>query len=82
MVFKQKAVSIHWESMFTRPNFQTPDMAEQGKLLSDVARLADQGTIRSTVTEILRPINAANLKTAHAKLESGKTIGKIVLEGF
>ena len=72
MVFKHKAVSIHWESMFTRPTFQTPDMGEQGKLLGDVARLADQGTIRSTVSEILRPINAANLKTAHAKFESGR----------
>ncbi|WP_337997673.1 zinc-binding alcohol dehydrogenase family protein [Oleispirillum naphthae] len=80
--FKRKAVSIHWELMFTRPIFQTPDMDEQGKLLDEVARLVDAGRIRTTLTEVMRPIDAANLKTAHALLESGKACGKIVLEGF
>ena len=28
-VFKGKAISIHWESMFTRSSFQTPDMIGQ-----------------------------------------------------
>lgn len=82
MPFKRKAVSTHWEFMFTRSLFQTADMAEQGKLLDAVARLIDEGKIRTTVTEILRPINAANLAKAHAQLESGKAKGKIVLEGF
>jgi zinc-binding alcohol dehydrogenase family protein len=82
MPFKRKAVSTHWELMFTRPLFETPDMDEQGKLLNEVARLIDEGKLRTTVTEVLRPINAANLKTAHATIESGKARGKIVLEGF
>ncbi|MCB4768609.1 zinc-binding alcohol dehydrogenase family protein [Ancylobacter sp. Lp-2] len=82
MSFKRKAVSTHWEFMFTRSLFQTGDMAEQGKLLDAVARLVDEGKIRTTVTEILRPINAGNLAKAHAWLESGKAKGKIVLEGF
>ncbi|PZQ97013.1 MAG: zinc-binding alcohol dehydrogenase family protein [Cereibacter sphaeroides] len=82
MGFKRKAVSIHWELMFTRPIFGTPDMAEQGKLLNEVSRLVDAGRIRTTVTETLSPINAANLKKVHSLIESGKARGKIVLEGF
>jgi NADPH:quinone reductase len=80
--FKRKVVSIHWELMFARSLFGTPDMDEQGKLLDEVARLVDSGKIRTTVTETLSPINAANLKKAHATIESGKARGKIVLEGF
>lgn len=82
LLFKPKAVSIHWESMFTRAVFETPDMAAQGNLLTDVARMVDEGRIRTTVTEVMRPINAANLKAAHARIESGTARGKIVLEGF
>lgn len=82
MPFKRKAVSTHWELMFTRSIFETADMGEQGKLLDEVAGLIDAGKIRTTVTEVLTPINAANLKRAHATIESGKAKGKIVLEGF
>lgn len=80
--FKRKAVSTHWEFMFARPMFQTDDMEAQGRLLNEVARLVDAGQIRTTLTEVLRPINAANLKQAHALVESGRARGKIVLEGF
>ncbi len=80
--FKRKAVSIHWELMFTRSTFETPDMDEQGKILERIAALVDGGKIRTTLTDVLKPINAANLKRAHALLESGKAKGKIVLEGF
>lgn len=82
MPFKRKAISIHWESMFTRPVFSTADIAEQGKLLNEVSRLVDNGRIRTTLTETLSPINAANLLKAHALVESGRTRGKIVVEGF
>jgi zinc-binding alcohol dehydrogenase family protein len=80
--FKRKANSIHWELMFTRPIFGTPDMEEQGKLLNEVARLVDAGRIRTTATKVLRPINAANLKQAHALIETGTAKGKVVLEGW
>ena len=82
MPFKRKSVSIHWELMFTRPLFQTPDMEAQGRLLEEVSRMIDAGRIRTTLTETLSPINAANLKKAHAILESGRSKGKIVLQGF
>ncbi len=82
MPFKLKAVSIHWEMMFTRSLFGTPDMAEQGKLLNEVAALVDAGRIRSTATEVAGKIDAATLRAVHAQLESGSARGKIVLEGF
>ena len=80
--FKAKAISIHWELMFTRSLFTTPDIARQGEILNEVAALLDAGKIKSTATETLGLINADNLKRAHAVLESGKARGKLVLEGF
>jgi zinc-binding alcohol dehydrogenase family protein len=81
-VFKGKAVSVHWESMFTRSSFQTPDMVAQHNLLNDVADLIDKGVLRTTLDQTFGTINAANLKRAHALLESGQSRGKIVLEGW
>ncbi|CAN7266038.1 zinc-binding alcohol dehydrogenase family protein [Rhizobium leguminosarum] len=80
--FKRKSVSVHWELMFTRPLYGTPDMIEQHKLLNRVSELVDAGKIRTTLSEIVGPINAANLKTAHAMVESGRMKGKAVLAGF
>jgi zinc-binding alcohol dehydrogenase family protein len=80
--FKGKAISIHWESMFTRSSFTTPDMIAQHNLLNDVADLIDKGVIRTTLGDNYGTINAANLKRAHALIESNKSRGKIVLEGW
>ncbi|MBY5694929.1 zinc-binding alcohol dehydrogenase family protein [Rhizobium leguminosarum] len=80
--FKRKAVSVHWELMFTRPLYGTPDMIEQHKLLNKISELIDAGKIRTTLSEIVGPINASNLKTAHAMVESGRMRGKAVLAGF
>lgn len=82
MPFKLKSVSIHWELMFTRSLFETPDMDEQSKLLLEVAELVDEGKLKTTATKVLSPINAANLKTAHALLESAATRGKIVVDAW
>ena len=79
---KQKSLSLHWEFMFTRSMFETDDMAEQSRLLSDVASLIDEGKIKTTVGKHLGKINAANLIEAHKALEEGSAIGKFVLEGF
>ena len=80
--FKGKAISVHWESMFTRSSFQTPDMIAQHHLLNDVGDLIDKGVLRTTLDQSFGTITAANLKRAHALLESGKSRGKIVLEGW
>ena len=82
MKLKRKALSLHWELMFTRSLFGTADIAEQGRLLARVAALVDAGRLRTTVSEQLSPINAANLRRAHQLVESGRMRGKIVLSGF
>ncbi len=82
MPFKGKAVSTHIELMFTRSMFQTEDMIEQHNILNEVSKLIDNGTIKTTLGENFGTINAANMRKAHAFLETGKAKGKIVLEGF
>ncbi|ARU26646.1 zinc-binding alcohol dehydrogenase family protein [Cellvibrio sp. PSBB006] len=77
---KNKSASFVWELMFTRSMFQTDDMIEQHHLLNELSGLIDAGKIKTTVTNVLSPINAENLRKAHAQLESGRTIGKVVLE--
>ena len=79
---KRKSLSLHWEFMYTRSMFETPDMIEQHNLLNRVADLIDAGILKTTVGEHFGVINAANLRRAHGLLESGKAKGKIVLEGF
>lgn len=80
--FKRKSVSTHWELMFTRPLFETPDMGAQGTLLDEVSHLVDSGVLKTTLGDHFGTINAANLRRAHAVIESGTARGKIVLEGF
>lgn len=81
-LLKRKSQSLHWESMFTRSVFQTADMVRQHEILDAVAKLVDAGTLKTTVNESFGRINAENLRRAHALIESGKSRGKIVLEGF
>lgn len=82
MPFKTKSIAIHWELMFTRSLFKTQDMVEQHHLLTQVADLVDQGRIKTTMIKNFGTINAKNLIKAHALLESGKSMGKIVLAGY
>ncbi|HAU04524.1 MAG TPA: zinc-binding alcohol dehydrogenase family protein [Pseudoalteromonas shioyasakiensis] len=79
---KRKSISLHWEFMYTRSMFQTDDMIAQHQLLSELATLVDNGTIKTTLGEHLGKINVANLIKAHGILESHKARGKLVLEGF
>ena len=82
IALKSKSLSLHWELMFTRSMFETPDMQEQGVLLGRVAELVDAGRVKTTANAVFGRINAENLTRAHALIESGKAVGKIVLEGF
>ena len=82
MQLKRKSLSLHWELMFTRSIFRTADMQRQHDLLNQVADLVDAGRVRSTLAQHFGTITAANLRRAHAQIESGTTLGKIVLEGF
>jgi zinc-binding alcohol dehydrogenase family protein len=82
MPLKRKSLSLHWELMFTRSLYETPVMINQHHLLNRVSALIDQGVLQTTVGEHFGAINAANMRRAHALVESGKARGKIVLEGF
>ncbi|PWW29511.1 zinc-binding alcohol dehydrogenase family protein [Cytobacillus oceanisediminis] len=81
-LLKNKSATFVWELMFTRSMFQTEDMIEQHKLLNEVADLVDSKIIKTTLTEQFSPINAENLRKAHTILETGKSIGKTVVENF
>ena len=81
-LLKRKSLSLHWELMFTRSLYQTDDMIAQHTLLQALANLVDEGVIRTTTRQHLGKINATNITQAHRLLESGATIGKVVLEGF
>ncbi|MBC7719379.1 MAG: zinc-binding alcohol dehydrogenase family protein [Chitinophagaceae bacterium] len=82
MALKTKSIALHWEMMFTRSMFKTPDMAAQGQLLAHIAQLVDAGSLRTTLGSHFGTINAANLRKAHALIESKQAQGKVVLEGF
>ncbi|MBC1187051.1 zinc-binding alcohol dehydrogenase family protein [Kluyvera sichuanensis] len=79
---KLKSISLHWEFMFTRSMFETQDIIAQHQLLTEIATLIDQKTITTTLGEHYGAITAENLRKAHAQLETGRAVGKIVLEGF
>lgn len=79
---KAKSLSLHWEFMFTRSMFGTQDMIAQHQLLTRVARLIDDGTLKTTLGEHYGAITAENLQKAHRQIETGRAVGKIVLEGF
>jgi NADPH2:quinone reductase len=78
MPLKMKSITWHWELMFTRPIYESAD-DYQHRLLEAAAALIDAGTLRTTMTRQLGPLNAATLREAHRLVESGATIGKLVV---
>jgi NADPH:quinone reductase len=81
-VLKSKSVTFVWEFMFTRSMYNTADRIEQHLLLNDIGELIDAGILRTTMNKRFNPINAENIRKAHRLIESGSTIGKIVIENF
>ncbi|MGC2428352.1 MAG: hypothetical protein WA421_15035 [Nitrososphaeraceae archaeon] len=68
--------------MFTRSLFQTPDMIAQHNLLSAVADLIDSKIIKTTLTEVLSPINAENLLKTHQKLNLALLLERLSYPDF
>ncbi|KAF1685472.1 NADPH:quinone reductase [Pseudoxanthomonas broegbernensis] len=80
--YKAKCIGIHWEFMFARPRFRTPDMIEHHRILGRVGSLVEAGELQATLAQVLGPIDAAGLREAHRRLESGTVIGKLALAGW
>lgn len=76
---KRKSIALHWELMFTRSMFETADLSEQGRLLSDIAELVDDGAIRSTLTTAVPGLDPPGLRRAHELVAGGHTVGKVVV---
>lgn len=76
---KTKSIAWHWELMFTRSMYETPDMIEQQRLLTTVAALVDDGILRTTVTKTVEDFTASGLREAHRDVESGRMTGKVVV---
>jgi len=79
LALKAKSVAWHWELMFTRSMFETPDMIEQKHLLTRVAALVDEQRVRTTMTEDIHDFSAAGMRRAHELVESGRMTGKVVV---
>jgi zinc-binding alcohol dehydrogenase family protein len=79
VALKPKSITWHWELMFTRAMFGTADLVEQHDILMDVADLVDAGKLRTTMTTQLQPFDAQTMRQAHELVESGRTIGKVVV---
>ncbi|WP_449469381.1 zinc-binding alcohol dehydrogenase family protein [Sphingobium chungangianum] len=79
VALRQKSITVAWEGVFTRSIYETPDMIEQHRILSEIARLVDEGVLQGTMTRDLGPMSAASLKAAHELVETGASIGKVVL---
>lgn len=81
-LFQSKSVTLAWELMFTKSMYQTPDLQSQHALLNRVAELIEQGVLHTTLHDVVGPLNASNLREAHRRIETGNTIGKLVLSGI
>ena len=81
-IFQRKSVTFAWELMFTKSMFHTPDMQTQHDLLNQVSELIDQHVLKTTLCDVLGSVNATNLKEAHRRIETGRTVGKLVLSGI
>ncbi|GLR17391.1 hypothetical protein GCM10007940_20060 [Portibacter lacus] len=78
-LLKVKSVTFSWELMYTRSMFTTDDIDRQHEILNDIARLMDDGTLKTTLTTTLTGFTVEDMKKAHEMQESGKTIGKTVV---
>ena len=81
-LMKMKSISVHWEAMFTRPMFETPDMVRQHEILNTVSDLLDAGRVGAIPVQDAGVLSAATLAAAHAAVAGGRTVGKVVLGGF
>lgn len=76
---KSKSAALHWEFMYTRSMYQTADMARQGEILNEVAKLVDAGVVESSLSETLHSLSVESITEAHRKVLDGHMRGKVVV---
>ncbi len=76
---RSKGVAFHWELMFTRSMYQTPDMAEQGQILQRVAKMLDEGQLKGTLSKTLHGLSVESITEAHKLQLEGHMTGKIAI---
>ncbi|WP_105647948.1 zinc-binding alcohol dehydrogenase family protein [Cronobacter dublinensis] len=76
---KSKSAALHWEFMYTRSMYQTADMARQGQILNEVAKLADAGEVDSALSETFHGLSVESITDAHRKVLEGHMRGKVVV---
>ena len=78
-ILKSKSAGFIWEFMFTRSMYETDDMNQQHLLLNEISKLIDSKVLHTTCNDIIKPINAKNLRNVHSRIEKVSAIGKIIL---
>ena len=73
-----KSASLHTEMVFSKV-LHGYDLESQGRTLEAVAALVAEGRIRPIATTQLRGLTPETMRTSHDLLESGRTIGKVVI---
>ncbi|ADO08259.1 putative alcohol dehydrogenase, zinc-containing protein [Pantoea vagans C9-1] len=76
---KLKSAALHFELMYTRSMFNTPDMARQGEILDAVSALLDEGKLQTTLSETLHGLSVETLTAAHQRVLEGHMRGKVVM---
>ncbi|XP_049869166.1 zinc-type alcohol dehydrogenase-like protein SERP1785 [Pectinophora gossypiella] len=81
-LLKDKSVTLVSEMMGTRIRYDTEDKDRHHEILQEISKLLEYKKMKTTLTKVIAPINAANLRDAHRLIEERRMIGKLVLSGF
>ena len=76
---KLKSAALHWEFMYTRSMYTTPDIARQGEILNATAKLLDEGKITTSLSKTLQGLSVETLTEAHRLVLEGHMRGKVVM---
>ncbi|KAF1298683.1 alcohol dehydrogenase [Enterococcus sp. JM4C] len=77
-ILKNKSASFDWEYMFAKTDYDY-QIESQGIILEKIAELLAAGKLTSTHTETLQGLTPETIFEAHRRLETNRTIGKLVI---
>lgn len=76
---KLKSAALHFEFMYTRSMYNTPDIARQGEILDATAKLLDEGKVTTSLSQTLHGLSVDTLTAAHKQVLEGHMRGKVVM---